>query len=45
LAALYDLLCLLWSELYLSQRPDGADPGLRARMERLSARLECPVVE
>jgi thiamine kinase-like enzyme len=45
LAALYDLLCLLWSELYLSQRSVGADPGLRARMERLSARLECPVVE
>src|ERR1700691_734650 len=45
LAALYDLLCLLWSELYLSQRPDGADQGLRARMERLSARLARPLVE
>lgn len=45
LAALYDTLCLLWSELYLTQRPGGADQGLLERMEQLSARLEGPVVE
>ena len=45
LAALYDHVCLLWSELYLSVRPDGADQGILKRMQRLSARLECPVVE
>jgi thiamine kinase-like enzyme len=46
LAALYDTLCLLWSELYLTQRPDGADQGLLDRMQQLSARLDRgPVVE
>jgi aminoglycoside phosphotransferase (APT) family kinase protein len=46
LAALYDHLCLLWSELYLNQRPDGADQGLIERMQRLAARLDTrPVVE
>jgi thiamine kinase-like enzyme len=46
LAALYDYLCLLWSELYLNQQPDRADEGLLKRMQRLSARLEtAPVVE
>jgi aminoglycoside phosphotransferase (APT) family kinase protein len=46
LAALYDYLCLLWSELYLRQRPDAADPELLERIERLTARLGAsPVVE
>jgi|HubBroStandDraft_1064217.scaffolds.fasta_scaffold06721_5 aminoglycoside phosphotransferase (APT) family kinase protein len=45
LAALYDHLCLLWSELCLNQRPD-ADQGLLERMQRLTARLgRGPVVE
>jgi thiamine kinase-like enzyme len=46
LSALYDCLCLLWSELYLSGRPEGADSGLLERMQQLSARLVGrPVVE
>jgi thiamine kinase-like enzyme len=45
LAALYDHVCLLWSELYLNVRADGVDQGIIKRMQRLSARLECPVVE
>jgi len=39
LAALYDFLCLQWGQLYLNQRPDGADPELLERIERLAARL------
>jgi hypothetical protein len=33
---LYDYVCLLWSELYLSQRGDG---GVAARARLLAARL------
>jgi thiamine kinase-like enzyme len=46
LAALYDYICLLWSELYLKQRPDGANEGISARMDLLAARfVKHPVVE
>jgi thiamine kinase len=37
---LYDYVCLLWSELYLAQRPGGpANAGVAARAEQLAARL------
>jgi thiamine kinase-like enzyme len=50
LAWLYDYVCLLWSELYLSSRSDGGEAGkdpprdapgdaVRARAERLADRL------
>lgn len=42
LAALYDHICLLWSELYLNQRPDGASDGIAQRMDLLAARLSAP---
>jgi thiamine kinase-like enzyme len=46
LAALYDYICLLWSELYLNQRPDGANEGISARVDLLAARfVKHPVVE
>ena len=36
---LYDYVCLLWSELYLSQRGDAPDRAVSARAETLAARL------
>jgi thiamine kinase-like enzyme len=36
---LYDYVCLLWSELYLKQRPGEASEGVSARAERLANRL------
>jgi thiamine kinase-like enzyme len=48
LATLYDCICLLWSEIYLNQRPnanrgpDGASEAVAARMDLLKARLSAP---
>jgi thiamine kinase-like enzyme len=36
---LYDYVCLLWSELYLNQRPGEASEGVSARAEQLANRL------
>jgi thiamine kinase len=36
---LYDYVCLLWSELYLEQRPGPASAGVAARAEQLAVRL------
>jgi thiamine kinase len=36
---LYDYVCLLWSELYLEQRPGPASAGVAARAEQVAARL------
>jgi aminoglycoside phosphotransferase (APT) family kinase protein len=42
LAWLYDYMCLLWSEVYLSSQPDtGAAVGVAARGRRLAERLRC----
>ena len=40
---LYDYVCLLWSELYLSASPDAGDAadGVAARARRLAERLRC----
>jgi thiamine kinase-like enzyme len=38
---LYDYVCLLWSELYLSSRRDGVN-SIRERATRLDARLHLP---
>jgi len=45
LAALYDYICLLWCELYLCGRADGAGEGISQRMDVLAERLHArPVV-
>jgi thiamine kinase-like enzyme len=36
---LYDYVCLLWSELYLSQRPGAASDGVSDRAAQLATRL------
>jgi Ser/Thr protein kinase RdoA (MazF antagonist) len=36
---LYDYVCLLWSEVYLTQRPGAASAEVAARAEALAARL------
>lgn len=36
---LYDYVCLLWSELYLKQRPGAGSDGVAARAEQLAFRL------
>jgi thiamine kinase len=36
---LYDYVCLLWSEVYLEQRPGPASAGVAARAEQLAERL------
>ena len=36
---LYDYVCLLWSELYLRQRPGTASAGVAERAEQLAVRL------
>lgn len=40
LAWLYDYVCLLWSELYLSSRSDGGEAGRDAPREAVAARAE-----
>ena len=40
LAWLYDYVCLLWSELYLSSRSDGGEAGRDAPRDAVSARAE-----
>lgn len=40
LAWLYDYVCLLWSELYLSSRSDGGEAGRDAPGEAVAARAE-----
>jgi thiamine kinase-like enzyme len=42
LTALYDCICLLWSEMYLNRGPDGANEAVAARTELLKARLSAP---
>jgi len=37
---LYDYVCLLWSELYLKQRPGTVCDGVTARAEQLAVRLK-----
>lgn len=39
---LYEYVCLLWSELYLSDRPSPASGEVAARAERLGRRLKRP---
>ncbi|MDB6086399.1 MAG: phosphotransferase [Gammaproteobacteria bacterium] len=39
---LYDYVCLLWSELYLIQRPGAASDGVSARADQLASRLRSP---
>ncbi len=41
LLALYDYVCLLWSQLYLSVRSDAAN-GVAERARLLDARLRLP---